>query len=196
MGLNVLQRLARAFARARDGLAAVEFALIAPMMVVVLIGSVEIINMLQADRRLENAAASVADVISRDNSIDNTEMAGILGAIDPLMFPDPGTDVDVRITAIMINSSSSARVVWCDTRGTTYPPIASGAQVSGLPDGMMRAGTSIIRVETSFSYVPRLGFMTVDRNRNLDKSVASRVLRHTAYRRSRLVDPIPRDRTS
>ncbi len=195
MGLSVFNRLIRAFARARDGIAAVEFALIAPM-VMVLIGSVEIINLVQADRRLENVAASVADVISRDNSIDNTEMNGILGAIEPLMFPDDGTNVDVRITAIMIESTTSAKVIWCDTRGTTFPSIPANEVVAGLPAGMMRAGTSIVRVEVAYPYIPRMGFFTVDDHRRLQNDTDNRNLRHTAYRRSRLVDPIPRDRTS
>lgn len=185
-----------AFARARAGLAAVEFALIAPMAVMVLIGSTEIINLLQADRRLENTASSVADVLSRDNSIDNTEIAGAFTAVSALMFPDDGDDVDLRITAIMINSSTSATVEWCDVRGTTYPQLADDAPISDLPAAMMLPGTSVIRVEAAYPYRPRLAFFMLDSHGNLERDEVQRNLRHTAFRRARLVDPIPRDRTS
>lgn len=183
------------FSRAREGVAAVEFALIAPMAVMLLLGSIEIINLLQADRRLENTASSVADVLSRDNSIDNDEMTGTLTATGPLMFPNDGDDVDLRITAIIIDDDDSASVVWSDIRGTTYPQLSAGTAVDGLPATMMRPGTSLIRVEAAFAYRPRLGFFLVDNNRNLSSDNAQRNLRHTAFRRSRLVDPIPRDRT-
>ncbi len=184
----------RRFAHARAGLAAVEFALILPMMVMVLFGAVEVVNLLEADRRLENTAASVSDVLSRDNSVDNTEMNGVMSAIDPLMWPDSGSHVDLRICSIIINSTSDARVVWCDTRGSEYPPLAANAVVGGLPTAMMRAGTSLIRVEAAYPYHPRFGFFLLDERRHMDRDTRERNLKHTVYRRSRLVDPIPRVR--
>lgn len=190
-----MRGLLRSFVRARDGLAAVEFALIMPMAALLLIGSVEIVNLLQADRRLENTATSVADVLSRDNSIDNTELAGVFAATDALMFPDDGDDVDLRITAILIDDDDSASVVWSDVRGTTFPELSSGTSVDGLAATMMRPGTSLIRVEAAFAYRPRLGFFLLDDHRRMSRDTVERNLRHTAFRRSRLVDPIPRDRT-
>jgi hypothetical protein len=47
---------------------------------------------------------------------------------------------------------------------------------------MMRPGTSVIMAESSYPYESPLGFV-IDGTMDLE---------HVAYRRSRLVDPIPR----
>ena len=51
-----------------------------------------------------------------------------------------------------------------------------------LPAGMMQVGSSVIVAETIYSYRSPLGFL----------SNGSFTLTHNAYRRSRLIDPIPR----
>jgi Flp pilus assembly protein TadG len=177
--MTLMQRL-RGFARATGGLAALEFAILAPMMVFLLFGSVELIDMLAVNRRVQNTAASLADVISRDTEVSNSEMSGLWDATDTLMYPEPDTGMQIRVTSILIEDSSTARVVWSEGHGgmgglavnSTYP----------LPAAMMRPGTSVIMTETSFPYTSPLGLL-----------VAGSVnMTHTAYRRSRLVDPIQR----
>ncbi len=187
-----------AFWRARAGVAAVEFALILPMMILLLFGSVEIINLVQANRRVANVGVSLADVISRDTEITNAEMTGIWSAVEPLMFPDDVDGLSVRVTSISIQSSSTARVVWSDRIGTVYSTLAPNSSVSGMPSGMMAAGTSVIRVETTYDYRPILGFFFMEdgfrirRDLNAGGEPTGMTLSHVAYRRSRLVDPIPR----
>ena len=53
-------------------------------------------------------------------------------------------------------------------------------------------GSSLIRVETAYNYVPVIGLFGMDSNRNLSINSNIITMRHTAFRRSRLVDPIPR----
>lgn len=171
----------RSFARARSGLAAVEFALIAPMMVFLLLGSVELLDALSSNRRAQNAAASLADVVARDTSISNSEVTGLWAAADVLMFPDPaGTALDVRVTSISIINPTTARVVWSEGHNT-YAPLGTGSDVS-LPADMMLVGSSLIMAETRYHYSTPIGLL-------FGGGVS---MTHTSYRRSRLVDPIPR----
>ena len=104
----------RRFARAQKGLAAVEFALIAPMMVFLLFGAVDLIDALGANRNAQNVAASLADVVARDTEISNSEMTGIWAAADILMFPESAATMDIRVTSVMIESATVARVVWSE----------------------------------------------------------------------------------
>ncbi|MGE0595000.1 MAG: TadE/TadG family type IV pilus assembly protein [Hyphomonadaceae bacterium] len=177
--MGMLSRFRR-FARASGGLAAVEFALIAPMMVFLLFGSVELLDALSANRRTQNVAASVADVVARDTEISNSELTGIWSAMDVLMIPDTAEFMDVRITSISIESASVARVVWSEARNN-YSRLSPGSTVA-LPSAMMLPGSSLIMTETRFNYQPPLSFL-------FSGGVP---MEHKAYRRSRLVDPIPR----
>jgi Flp pilus assembly protein TadG len=173
-----LMRSLRRFARANKGLAALEFAIIAPMMIFLLFGSVDLIDVLGANKRAQNVAASLADVVARDTEVSNNEIDGLWAALDLLMFPDSSEGMQVRVTSVRIESSTSARVVW--SRGHGMSARTNNSTVS-LPTQMMRPGTSIILAETTYPYTAPLGFLYS----------GPLTLRHDAYRRSRLIDPIP-----
>ncbi len=176
--MKLAQRLRR-FVRARKGLAALEFAIIAPMMIFLLFGSVDLLDVLTANKRVQNAAASIADVVARDTEVSNSEVSGLWAALDVLMFPDEGANVNMRISSITIQNSTTARVVWSEGQGMA-PRVANSTVT--LPAAMMTPGTSIIMTESTYEYRSPLGFL-------LPGPVT---IRHDAYRRSRLVDPIPR----
>jgi Flp pilus assembly protein TadG len=192
----------RRFARAREGLAALEFALIAPMMIVLLLTSMEIINLLQTNRRVENTAASIADVISRDTEVTNSEMTGLWSAIAPLMFPDNVIGLDIRVTSISIDASSRGTAMWSEQCGVVASGACGGSTFADIPDNSRVAAnqlpavnvpnTSLIRVEIAYDFRPMLGFFTLNNEGELGADTGLVVLRQTAFRRSRLVDPIPR----
>lgn len=178
-----MRRLAnslRRFGGARKGLAALEFAILLPTMVFVLLAAVDLIDALSTYRRAENAAASLADVVSRDTSVSNSEITGLWSAVGLLMYPDTDASMAERVTSVMVNSSSNATVVWSEGHNGLSARTANTTVT--LPAAMMTAGTSVIMAETTYHYNSPLNFLfsgTID-------------FSHTVYRRSRLVDPIPR----
>jgi Flp pilus assembly protein TadG len=142
-------------------------------------GAVDLLDVLSANKRVQNAASSLADVVARDTEVSDDEIDGLWAALDVLMFPDDGSAVNIRVSSVSVESTSTARVVWSEGHGM-------GARVANstvtLPAAMMTPGTSVIMTESTYSYSSPLGFL-------LPGPVT---LRHDAYRRSRLVDPIPR----
>ena len=177
--IKLMRRRLRRFAKAKKGLAALEFAIIAPMMIFLLFGSVETIDMLSVNSRAQNVAASLADVVARDTEVSNAEVSGLWEALAVLMYPNNPANIDVRVTSVRIVSTSSATVVWSEGRGLAGR--VTNSTVS-LPSAIMNPGTSIIMTETVYHYDSPLGFI-------LDGPIE---MNHVAYRRSRLVDPIPR----
>lgn len=197
-----LRSALKRFGRARSGLAALEFALTAPLMIVLLITSIELINALQTNRRVENTAVSLSDVVSRDTEISNAELSGLWSAVTPLMYPDPSVGIDIRLTSISIDSGGAGRVVWSEQCAITTNGNCGGGTFSDLSDNSLipanelpasnTPNSSLIRVEIVYDYTPILGFFYVDGDREMRKESGVIALRHTSYRRSRLVDPIPR----
>lgn len=174
----MLARLRRFVAETRAS-AALEFAILAPMMVFLLFGSVDLLDVLNVNKRVQNAASSIADVVARDTSVSDAEVAGFWAALNVLMFPDEGANVNIRVTSITIPNATTARVVWSEGRGMS--PRVVNSTIT-LPAAMMVPGSSVIMTEATYSYRSPLGFL-------LPGPVT---IRHDAYRRSRLVDPIPR----
>jgi Flp pilus assembly protein TadG len=178
--MKLIPRL-RSFTRARDGLAALEFAIIAPLLMVpLLLGSVDLIDVMGANKRAENATASLADVVARDTEVSDEELAGLWAALQVLMYPnDPGA-MQIRVTSVSVDDASTATVVWSEGSGGMSARTA-GSTVT-LDARMMQPGTSVIMVESVYLHDAPLGFLFQD-------TVS---MEHSAYRRSRLVDPIPR----
>ena len=83
-------------------------------------------------------------------------------------------------SSISIINASTARVVWSEGHGGMAARQA-GTNVA-LDSRMMTVGSSVIMVESAYKYDAPLGFLFQNQVR----------MTHDAYRRSRLVDPIPR----
>ncbi|MES1198751.1 MAG: TadE/TadG family type IV pilus assembly protein [Pseudomonadota bacterium] len=176
--MSLFSRLRR-FGRAKRGMAAVEFALIAPMMVFILFGAVELIDALDTDARVQNAASSLADVISRDTSVSDSEVSGLWSALDVLMYPSSSTNMQVCITSYSIDSGGVAHAQWSEAHGGMAPCPSANVNITS---SMKQPSSSLIVAEARYGYTPQLNFVfngafTMD---------------HVVYRRSRLVDPIPR----
>lgn len=176
--MSLFNRLRR-FGAAKEGLAALEFAIIAPMMIFLLLGSVDLIDVLNANKRVHNAASSLSDVIARDTEVSDDEIDGVWSALDLLMFPNTAANMQVRVTSVRIIDAATAEVVWSEGHNIGGRNVGSAVN---LPAAMMTPGSSVIMTEATMPYSAPLGVLTA----------APVTLDHTAYRRSRLVDPIPR----
>lgn len=179
--MSLMKRFRR-FGAAKQGVAALEFAIIAPLLMVpLLLGSVDLIDVMGANKRAQNAAASLADVVARDTSVSNQEIAALWDGLEVLMFPNNPATMEMRVSSVSITSATTASVVWSEAHGgaTARQP---GTNVTGLDSRMMVPGTSIIMAEAVYKYRAPLAFLFQNEVR----------MTHNAYRRSRLVDPITR----
>ena len=192
--MTILRHL-RAFARARAGLAALEFALIAPIMLFILFGAVELTNALNAVRRVENLAASIADVISRDTAVTDAEIEDIWHATEPLMFPDNPIGARIRITSILVEDATTARVVWSEGHGG-LAGLTPDSTIT-LPPAMRIPGRGVIMTDVVYPYDPVLSFVFGDRGLHTlvdpqSDNHGAFDIEQTAYRPTRLVDPLNR----
>ena len=177
--MTKLKRCLARFKRAKRGIAAVEFALLAPVMILLLLGSVEVIHMFDTSSRVQNSAASLADLVARDTEVSDSEISGLWDALDLLMYPQSATTMRMRLTSIQIDASSVARVVWSE--GRNISAYSNGSTIS-LPAGIGQPGTSVIWAEAEIDYESPLHVLIPGQI----------TMRRSTYRRSRLVDPIPR----
>lgn len=141
------------------GLAAVEFALIVPLLLLFYLGSVEATNMLTANRRVTAVAYTAADITAQAASISNADMTDIFSASAAILSPFPTAPLSVRITSVVANASGSPRVAWSDAFQTT--PLAVNSTVA-LPEGLVTPGTSVIMTEVVYGYASPLSSVVKD----------------------------------
>jgi Flp pilus assembly protein TadG len=146
----------RDFARNRHGVAAVEFAIILPFMLVLYLGSIEAGNGLAVQFKAALASRAVADLASQYTSIDNATMTGILNASATVVAPYSASGMVVTISEITTNASGQGTITWSDSlNGTAH---AVGQSVT-LPAALQIANTSLIWSEVTYPYQPSLGMV-------------------------------------
>jgi Flp pilus assembly protein TadG len=153
-----MMRFFNKWRRANAGLAAVEFALILPVMLLTFFGVAEVANYILAARKVANVASSAADLVTQDTAIDDGEMADIMGALDVVLRPFNPDDAQVRITSVIADDEGVTTVAWSDARNTG--PYAAGTPIT-VPDDIVPNNQGIIMAEVSFSYQTLFGmFLT------------------------------------
>jgi len=151
-----MRRLARAFWNETNGVAAVEFALVVPVMLVFFLGTVEMSDAMLAKRRLTSMTSTVADLISRAKEIKDSDLDDVYTAALRIVAPDAPEEVSIRITSVEIQLDGDIEVGWSEGLHTEpYSP----AQSIELPDGIGQPGGSIIMVESSYMHPNAVGFL-------------------------------------
>lgn len=150
--LKGLVRRARADKR---GVAAVEFAMLVPIMFMLLVGTVEFSQALTIDRRVTQIASSSADLIARQKSITTSDIAGIMQIIDHLLRPYDTAPLRVTVLNVIadINNAANTTVCWSYEHNGGAGSYAKGATYP-LPAGIVEAGNSVIVAEVTYAYQP------------------------------------------
>ncbi len=157
---DCLSRLSpRRFWRDRKGMSAVEFAFIAPVMLLFYFGTVEISLMLLADRKITTAASTLGDLTARVPAVSASELDDIFEATRLTMQPHDSADARMRISSIIIDTDdgNKTKVDWsyANSKWTAHAP---GTELT-VPAGLIPAGGSVIFAEVQFDYTGALGFL-------------------------------------
>jgi Flp pilus assembly protein TadG len=153
----------RGFFRDQRGVAALEFALIAPVMIALYMGSVEITGGLDLNKNLGRATSMIADLINQQKTITTTQIKGIMDIGTATLFPYMRDTPQITVTAINISAAKVATVAWSGRKiDLTYTtPYAAGSVVA-LDSNLLVPSTSVVRVEMKIAYVPLMAFVMKD----------------------------------
>ncbi|MFL1463807.1 TadE/TadG family type IV pilus assembly protein [Roseococcus sp. DSY-14] len=152
--------LTRALERDRRGIAAAEFALILPFLLVLALGAAEATAHLRAWYRLERAAAAAADAGARAEAMTRDAVGSLfevarLTAAPYAAWSRPGDATAARMVVSVIAGSGGRNVVsWSCGRGAAAPA-ATLAAGGALPGGLsVPPGESLLVVEVANATAP------------------------------------------
>ena len=159
---NLSKRLQRSWRRAKQfragqcGVASIEFAMIVPLMVMMFVGTVELSQAITVDRRVNQVASSVADLVARTKSTTGTDLDDTMNVIDELFKPYDHTPVRLTLTNVIASTSDETNTVVCWSHNYTLGGVGSYAQGSAyaLPTGIVEKGESVIVAEIKYTYTP------------------------------------------
>ena len=136
------------------GVAAVEFAMIIPIMAALLIGTNEFSAGVAVDRKVTIMARTLSDLTSQNIAVTDTQLTNFFNAGKAVMTPYPSTPVQGTITELYINPSTlKARVQWSQGAAPRSP-----GDIVEIPDALKIAGTYLIYSEVKYKYVPSVAW--------------------------------------
>jgi Flp pilus assembly protein TadG len=137
----LISRLLQRFGGDRKGVAAVEFALILPVMISLFFAIQELSLALAARADVTNMAAIAADLTAQESSMTGTDVSNIYSATSSVLYPfkdTSDTPLTVAIYSIIDNNSATGKVAWgCKCSNGSCTAITSTAAPAGTTGGTM-----------------------------------------------------------
>ena len=131
------------------GVSAVEFALLAPIMIAFYFGMCEMAQAFMVQKRMGHVASTIADLAAQDEVLMPAEINDLFAAGQTIMRPYSVTPLAQRLNGVTVNSSGQARVIWSRGAGMTARATAS---VVILPSGIAANGESVVMSEVTYRF--------------------------------------------
>jgi Flp pilus assembly protein TadG len=170
---------ARKFLAAADGVAATEFAIVVPFMLLLLVGGTELGNGMAINVKVSATAHSIADMVTQNTSLSTASMQNILTGASSIIAPYPvsGGQLSVTVSEVSSDASGNLTVQWSKSyNGSTFGAGRTSLGVNGSYGALSRPSSlngtvgnannannqndqvSFIVSEVSYAYTPNLGY--------------------------------------
>jgi Flp pilus assembly protein TadG len=147
---GILLRL-RALWQDRSGVGAVEFALIAPLLLCLYISAFELTIGLSMSKRTTRTASTIADLVTQQPLVTPTVLATMKDVANSLFAPYSPQNLTIKITGITIDASGNPTVAWSWDQ-LNARPYTVGSSVTSVPTDMRTPSTFLVRAEVSVTH--------------------------------------------
>jgi len=152
------------FRKSEEGAAAVEFALLLPILITLFFGVVETTLALVCRADVSQMASTAADLISQVKTASTADISNIYAASGTVLYPYYAGGATgkptIRITSVNYDSTlgsptTSGKVAWSCTQagtGTLTPASRSVGSTVSFSQPLMTTNGSVIMAEIAYSY--------------------------------------------
>lgn len=151
--------LLRRLLRDRRGVSAVEFALIAPVMIMIYFGLIEFSQGYMAERRASHVASMVADLVAQSGGTNISDLESTFQIGDMIMRPFSAETLSIRVSSVTVDARGVATVEWSHAKSAKDADGADilkahnpGDPITDLPPNLITDGQTVILGETNYGY--------------------------------------------
>jgi len=137
--------LFRRFKHDRRGVSAIEFAFIAPILIIIYFSVAELCQAMLAQRKVAHAASAVGDLVAQLSTTNKAGLADVLEAANTVVAPFPSAPLQIQISSVSADANDNTTVAW------GYPTNNSGTAVV-LPPNLITANQTVIKAEVTYTY--------------------------------------------
>ena len=156
------------------GVSAIEFAMLAPVLIAFYMGMTEFCQGFMAQKRMGHVSAMVADLVAQEETITPASVDDIFDIGGLIMKPFSTTTLYQRVSSVT-RVSGQARVDWSRAEGMSQRAVGS---TMTLPTDLIADGESVIVAEATYDYDSAADYLMPGLTR----------FSHTYYLRPRTVD--------
>jgi Flp pilus assembly protein TadG len=151
----------RRLAHDHRGLAAIEFALTFPILLMFYLGGTELVEAITVKRLTVLTAHTVANLVTEYSSVSRSQdLPDILAAAGTVLTPYSVNNATVTVSEVSIDGQGNATIAWSQA-------LVQGAQQQGRPNGQAVTlptsldipNTSLIWGETAYSFTAAVDWM-------------------------------------
>jgi Flp pilus assembly protein TadG len=139
--------------------AAVEFAIVLPFMLLLWVGGVELGDALAIGVKVSETAHTVADLVSRNQCVTDTSLGTILGASVPTIAPYASGNATITVSEVSTDANGKASVTWSSALNGTPRPVNQPMTLPAALGTPSPANASLILGEVTYRYTPNLGYV-------------------------------------
>jgi Flp pilus assembly protein TadG len=164
-----LRRSAAKLSKDCRGVAATEFVMIVPLMLVMFFGVVEISSGVAVDRKVTLVARTLSDLTSQSTSVADTDLQNFFAASASVLTPYTVVPVQPTLSLIYVNSSNVAKVQWSTSatvamvsgapKATLTTSSRKQADTVSIPPTLQVPNTYLIWSEVNYTYLPTIGYV-------------------------------------
>jgi Flp pilus assembly protein TadG len=141
------------FLRDQRGVSAIEFAFIAPIMILLYMGLAEITLTMMAERRASHSASAVGDLVAQSPAaMASADIDQVLYIGKAVVMPYSTAGLTMRVSSVKADAAGTPRVVWSKVQGSALTKLAQNSTVSGFPAGLIVSGESVIMSDVVYTY--------------------------------------------
>ena len=153
----MLSRLARlvtlkAFFKDKGGVAAIEFAFVAPILIAAYLGLAELTLGMMASRRTSHLAASIGVLAAQSETLSTANVNDLFAIGNSMMqpFSTTGTVLKIRLSSVKMDTDNKAKVVW--SSGQNESGYTAGYVVNSITTDQIAVGESLIMTQVEYDY--------------------------------------------
>jgi len=149
------RRLMAGLRRDETASAAVEFAVIVPIMLTMFFGVIEFSSGVAVDRKVTLVARTLSDLTSQSSSVTDTDLTNFTTTARAIMTPYSATPLNSTVSELYVDPNTmTAKVKW--SRGTSPRGVDTPVVI---PAALLISGTYLIYAEVNYRYVPAVGYV-------------------------------------
>ncbi len=150
---SALKKLTRRYKSDHQGVAAIEFVFVAPVMIFMYFGLAEISSAIIADRQISHAANVAGDLATQVATINATQMSEIMTATTLVMGIPSNKILDVKLEIASFSRDSDDNIIPLG-KATLGNPFTAAYNANDLDDLILSGSSGVVVARVEYDYEP------------------------------------------